>query len=89
MDITNLSEKTFIAIIDEADSFDEILSEQFEMLCNQCEDEKDFINKALDLAKGLLTYDDDELDELYLGEPPAKTDFHHALKRIVENIEGL
>ena len=89
MNVTDLTDKTYTAIIEEAENFDEILSEQFALLTGQCSDEKDFINQAMDLTKGMLTYDEDEIDELFEGEAPPIVEIHHTLKRILENIENL
>ena len=84
-----LSQETFTAIIGEAEIFHDILSEQFGLLCKYCYAETDFILKSAELANGLLTYDEDEMDELFFGEPPSRIQFHIALKKILQNIEEL
>lgn len=85
---SSLSPKTQSAILIEAEQFDDILLDQFTLLCKYCESENDFIAEALKLAKGMLHYDEDEMDELFLGEPPSIEEFHEVLGRIVGNIEG-
>ena len=37
----------------------------------------------------MFKYDNDDIDDLFFGNPPPKKQFHAALKKILENIANL
>ncbi len=61
---------------------------QFGLLSYECEDEKEFISKSKQLIDEMLQYDEDDLDDMFFGNPPLKKDFHKALHRILQNISN-
>ena len=86
IDTRDLSDKTYKAIMIEAERFDHNLTLQFGLLSYQCKDEADFIKKANLLIKQMLKYNMADVDDMFFGEPPTKKDFHNALNKILENI---
>jgi hypothetical protein len=87
--IQSLSPATQTAILAEAENFDHNLLFQFEFLAKECSSESEYILKAKSLIHGMLTYDEDEIDELFIDEERSKTEFHEVLNRILKNIEQL
>ena len=89
IDTDDLSKKTYKAIIAESEKFDENLTLQFGLLSYECENEKDYIEKAEKLIHRMLNYDEYDVDELFFGEPPSMEDFHIVLHKILANISTL
>jgi len=89
IDTGDLSDKTYKAIMIEAERFDHNLTLQFGLLSYQCKDEADFIKKANLLIKQMLKYNMADIDDMFFGEPPTKKDFHNALNKILANISKL
>jgi len=89
MDTDDLSDKTYTAIIAEAEKFNHDLTLQFGLLSGLCEDEKDFISKSKQLIGEMLQFDEAGLDDMFFGNPPLANDFHIALNKILENISKL
>lgn len=89
LDTGDLTDKTYRAIMIEAEKFSHDLTLQFGLLSDKCKDEKDFITKSEILTKLLLKYDDADLEDMFFGSPPATESFHEALYKILKNIEGL
>lgn len=86
MDTDDLSDKTYKAIIVEAEKFNHNLTLQFGLLSYQCKDEKDFIAKSEKLINEMLKYNKNEMDDMFFGNPPSKSNFHIALNKIASNI---
>ena len=89
IDTGDLTDKTYQAIMIEAERFDHNLTLQFGLLSYQCKDEVDFIKKAKQLIKQMLTYNMADIDDVFFGEPPTKKEFHNALNKILNNIAEL
>lgn len=89
VDTGDLTDKTYKAIMIEAERFNHDLTLQFGLLSYDSKDEKDFIAKSRLLINEMLTYDEVDLDELFFGNPPAKNDFHKALHKMLNNISKL
>lgn len=87
--LQSLSPETQAAILTEAENFDHNLLFQFEFLAKESNSESEYILKTKDLIGGMLTYDEDEIDELFIDEERSKTEFHEVLNRILKNIEQL
>jgi hypothetical protein len=88
IDTGDLTNKTYQAIMIEAERFDHNLTLQFGLLSYQCKDETDFIKKSKQLIKQMLKYNMADIDDMFFGEPPQKKDFHNALNKILENISS-
>lgn len=86
IDTDDLIDKTYKAIMIEAERFDHNLTLQFGLLSYECKDEPDFIKKSKHLINRMLKYDKGQIDDMFFGEPPAKNEFHKALNKISENI---
>ena len=91
MDTDELSEKTYEAILSEAERFHHDLTLQFGLLAQDCKDEQDYIHQATKLIEELKTLDEVEIDDLFFGEPPpnAKEKLNKALIKILENMSKL
>lgn len=89
IDTGDLSDQTSKAIMIEAERFNHDLTLQFGLLSYDSEDEKDFIAKSRLLVNEMLKYNEDDLDDIFFGNPPAKKDFHKVLNKILNNISKL
>lgn len=89
IDTDDLSKKTYKAIISESEKFDENLTLQFGLLSYECKDEKDYIEKAEKLTLTMLRYNENDLDDIFFGEPPTMSSFHKVLHKILANIATL
>jgi len=89
MDTDDLSETTYNAIIFEAEKFNHDLTLRFGLLSYKCEDEKAFIAKSKKLISEMLKYDEADLEDMFFGDPPAKKEFHIALKKITDNMKNI
>lgn len=89
MDTDDLSEETYRAIMIEAERFNHDLTLQFGLLSGNCEDEKDFIEKSIQLIDKRKQYVEFDLDYMFFGNPPKMNEFQMALKRILDNIVEL
>ncbi len=89
MDTEDLSDKTYQAILGEAERFHHDLTLQFGLLSYECDDEREFIKKSMDLIQGLMKYEEDEFDDIFFDNPPRKKEFHIALKKILDNVSKL
>jgi len=86
IDTDDLANKTYQAIMVEAELFNHNLTLQFGLLSYQCDDEKEFIKKSKQLIKQMLKYNMADINDIFFGEPPQKNDFHNALNKILDNI---
>lgn len=89
IDTGDLTDKTYQAIMIEAERFDHNLTLYFGLLSDECIDEADFIKKSRRLIKQMLKYNMADIDDMFFGEPPTKKDFHNALNKILENISTI
>ena len=89
MDTGDLTNKTYKAIMIEAERFDPNLTLQFGLLSYECKNEKIFIQKSARLIHEMMTYREEEIDDLFFGSPPTKNEFHKALNKILHNISKL
>lgn len=89
MDTDDLSNKTYKAIIGEAEKFNHDLTLQFGLLSYECSNEKEFIEKSVRLINEMKRLKKYELDDLFFGSPPSVKGFHIALNKILQNISLL
>jgi len=89
MDTDDLSDKTYKAIMAEAERFNHDLTLQFGLLSYECKDEAEFIKKSKDLIDEMKEYDDEELEDIFFGNAPKKDDFHRVLNNLLANIASL
>ncbi len=86
MDTGDLSNEAYKAIMIEAEMFNHDLTLQFGLLSGECKDEDDFIDKSILLIKEMFSYDEDDMYDMFFGNPPEMKDFHDALSKILDNI---
>lgn len=89
MDTGDLSDKTYKAIITESERFHHDLTLQFGLLSDECNDEAMFIKKSEELVREMMTYNQSDMDDIFFDDPPTRTEFRNALKRILGNISRL
>ncbi len=89
MDTGDLSDKTYKAILSESEKFHHDLTLQFGLLSDECDDEAMFIEKSEELVREMMTSDESEMEDIFFDDPPPRTEFHNALKRILGNISKL
>jgi hypothetical protein len=89
IDVSDLTEKTYDAILVESSRFDDNLTLQFGLLSYECDDELVFIRKSEKHIRKMLKYNMDTIDDIFFGEPPTKAEFHRILTRLLNNIEKL
>ena len=89
IDTGDLTDKTYKAIMIEAERFNHDLTLQFGLLSDECKDEKDFIAKCMLLIKKMLKYDEVDLNDMFFGNPPYKNNFHKALNKLLNNLSKL
>lgn len=89
MDTGYLTNKTYKAIMIEAERFNHNLTLQFGLMSDECKDEPDFIKKSKQLINRMLKYGEGQIDDMFFGEPPNIIEFHTALNKILLNISKL
>jgi hypothetical protein len=89
MDTDDLSEKVYKGIIIEAERFSHDLTLHYGVLSYDCKDEADYLAKAEELTKEIMSYDDVDLDDLFFGEAVDKKGLEIALRKILLNIQHL
>jgi hypothetical protein len=89
IDTDDLSEKTYNAILIEAEKFNHDLTLQFGLLSYHCTDETDYIKKSKQYIAEMLEFNEFDMDDIFFGNPPPMKDFHDVLHRIKNNIENL
>jgi len=89
IDVSNLTDETYDAILVESSRFDDNLTLQFGLLSYECDDEPDFIRKSEKHIRKMLKYNTDTIDDIFFGEPPTKAEFHRILTKLLNNIEKL
>lgn len=89
MDINLLSEEAYTAVISEAEQFDDDLALHFEFLSEVSDDEQSYLEKAAALAKDILKFDDEELEDLFYGNSPDKEELYAALHTLLDNINAV
>jgi len=89
IDVSDLTDKTYDAILLESSRFDDNLTLQFGLLSSECDDELDFIRKSEKHIRKMLKYNTDTIDDIFFGEPPTKAEFHRILTKLLSNIEKL
>ena len=89
MDTHDLSREAYNGILLEAEKLTHDLTLHYGVLSSDCEDEPDYIDKALEMTNEIMQADDWELDDLFWGNPPDKEMLHFTLKKIISNIESI
>lgn len=89
MDINLLSEEAYTAVIAEAESFDDDLATHFEFLSEVSAGENDYLEKSASLAKDILRFDDEELEDLFYGNAPDKAALFETLNTMLANINAV
>jgi hypothetical protein len=89
IDTDDLSDKTYRAIIREADKFHDDLSLQFGLLSYKCKDENDFIRKSEKLINKMMKYKEVDLRDIFFEDVPDEEKFRKVLYKMLNNISKL
>ena len=89
MDTDDLSEKTYRAILGEAERFHHDLTLQFGLLSYECKDETEYIQKSIQLIKGIKKISAHEMEDIFFETTPTKKDLLNVLNKILDNIKSL
>jgi hypothetical protein len=86
MDTGLLSDEAYEAILSGAESFRHDLTLQFGLLSYRCDDEEEYLQKAVELIEELKELDRDELEDVFYEDIPARDALHKVLDAILANI---
>ncbi len=87
MDTDELSTQAYNAIIIAAENFNPNLTLQFGLLSYQCENESDYLQKAIELIKEWSEDVEDSIEEIFFDvEHPTEQEFKKVLLEIKNNI---
>lgn len=86
MDTGDLSVEIHQAIMIESEMFNHDLTLQFELLSGNCIDKNKFIEKSIRLINEMKKYNNIDLDNIFFGNPPKKSEFQNILKKLLANI---
>jgi hypothetical protein len=89
MEKSDLSQAIQTMVLAEAGKLHEDLPLHFEMLAMECEDEQQYLVMAANLAEEFLSYDEDELFDLFFDHPPPRVLFQKALKQILKSLQEI
>ena len=89
MDTDELSREAYEGILLESEKLTHDLTLQYGVLSGFCEDEADYIEKAIEMTREIMQADDWELDDLFWGNPPDKEKMNFTLQTIIANIEHI
>jgi len=87
MDTDDLSRETYDGILMEAERLTHDLTLHFGVLASDCKDEFDYIEKAKLLIKEIRDSDDEDLYDIFWGNPPDKKELYRTFDNILKNIE--
>jgi hypothetical protein len=86
MDTDELTEKTYNAILVEAEKFHHDLTLRFGLLSYECSGETEFIKKSEALVYTIKKYNKVEISDMFFGNPPSVIELRKALDKILSNI---
>lgn len=89
MDTRDISATTYKAIIQEATDVHKDLALQFGMLAKLSRDEQDYISKSMQLIDLMSSYNEEEVDAIFIENPLSVNDFKKTLQTISANISKL
>ena len=89
MDTDELTDKTYNAILGEAEKFHHDLMLQFGLLSYGCNDEAAFIKKSEALIGAIKKYNKADISDMFFGNPPPVNELRKILDKILSNISAL
>jgi len=89
MDTDNLSVETYQAVIIESEKFNHNLTIQFGIIASECQDEEEYLEKAVSLIEKIKQYDITELEEVLFLANLNVNELHSVLDKICINIENV
>jgi hypothetical protein len=89
MDTDELSDELYEAIFVTAERFHHYLTLEFGLLAKECKNEKQYIEKAVNLIKEFKKIDQDEMEDIFCERIPNKKAFQEILVKISNNIEDV
>ncbi len=89
MDTDDLSRDAYDGILIEAEKLTHDLTLHYGLLSYDCKNETEYIEKAEKLTREFMKIYDNELDDLFWGNPPDNERLDFTLKKILKNIEKI
>ena len=89
MDTDDLSRESYNGILVQAEKLTHYLTLHYGLLSYDCNDESEYIDKAYKLTTEIMQADDNELDDLFWGNPPDKEKLDFTLQKIICSIEKI
>ena len=89
MDIDDLSNEAYEAVIGESEDFNNSLSLQFESLAYGCETEEEYLSKSLELIDVMNLANKEVLSSIFFDVPPAESELKEILKKIASSIKKM
>ena len=86
MDTDDLSNKTYKAVILEAEKFNHDLTLQFGVMASSCKTEEEYLQKAKQLIDEIRKLDKYDLEDLFFGVLPDEKRLEQCLSQIEQNI---
>ena len=86
MDTGDLSTETYKAVLIESEKLTHDLTIHFGVIAKDSKDEKVYLDKAYNLAKNILKFTDNQLQDFFWGVVPDKTRLVVTLNKIISNI---
>jgi len=86
MDTDDLSQEAYRAIMIEAELFNHDLTLRFGVLSGDCDDEKEYLDKSLQLIEQIKKAKKHQLEDLFFGDVPNMDQLNKTLDKIKENI---
>jgi len=87
MDIDDLSNEAYEAVIGEAEDFNEHLALQFESLAYGCDEEDEFLTKSLELIDVLNLANKEILSSIFFDAAPPVDELKEILKKMASNVK--
>jgi hypothetical protein len=87
MDTDDLSREAYKGIIIESEKISHDLTLHYGLLSYDSKDETEYIEKAEKLTRGIMKFDNFELQDFFWDNPPDKEKLKTTLERILKNIE--
>ncbi len=89
MDTDDLSKETTEGVLTTATKLHEDLTLHFGLLAEDCENDDEYLQAAQELITEFLSFDEDELFDVFFEHPPSMLLFQKTLKQIQANIQQI
>jgi len=86
MDTGSLSNEAYKAVLIQAEKLSHDLTLWFGILAGDCANEEEYLDKAKKLAEQMIEAPEDELIDLFWGNPPPIEQIKSTCRKIIHNI---